>query len=59
MWMRNPTVRTLALFLAPALLAARVILAIWLPGGLRTLRSRRVDAGPGRRGGTRPSAPAA
>ena len=33
-WMRDPRVRIAALFLAPALLALRVLLRIWLPGGL-------------------------
>ena len=39
LWMRDPRLHGLALFLAPALLALRIILRIWLPGGRRTLRS--------------------
>ena len=45
-WMRDPKVRLLALFLAPALLAARMLLRIWLPGGLlRRCRPARRSAG--------------
>ena len=40
MTMRDPKLRLLALFLAPALLVARLLLRIWLPAGLR-LRLRR------------------
>ena len=32
--MRDPRVRMLALFLAPTLLALRMLVRIWLPGGL-------------------------
>lgn len=39
--MRDPHVRLLALFLAPALLVLRLLLRIWLPGGLRLRRLRR------------------
>ena len=41
MEMRDPRIRLVALFLAPTLLAARLLLRIWLPGGLGALRSRR------------------
>lgn len=40
-WMRDPMIRLLALFLAPALLAARMLFRIWFPGGLRGIRDRR------------------
>ncbi len=38
LWMRDPRLRLLALFLAPTLLAMRLLLRIWLPGGLGDLR---------------------
>ncbi len=38
LWMRDPRLRLLALFLAPTLLAMRLLLRIWLPGGLSDLR---------------------
>ena len=34
LWMRDPRIRMLALFLAPTLLALRMLVRIWLPGGL-------------------------
>lgn len=37
LWMRDPRIRLAALFLSPALLAVRMLLRIWLPGGLRDL----------------------
>lgn len=37
LWMRDPHIRLAALFVAPALLAVRTLLRIWLPGGLREL----------------------
>lgn len=48
--MRDPRIRLLALFVAPALLVLLVLLQIWLPGGLRLrarlhLRRARHDAG--------------
>jgi signal peptidase I len=39
--MRDPRIRLLALFLAPALLASRLLLQIWLPGRRRAASSRR------------------
>ena len=41
LWMRDPRLRLLALFLAPTLLAMRLLLRIWLPGGLGDLRPGR------------------
>ena len=38
--MRDPKIRLLALFLAPALLVSRLLVRIWLPGGVR-VRLRR------------------
>ena len=40
LWMRDPRARLMALFLAPALLAGRTLLGIWVPGGLRGLRRK-------------------
>ena len=39
--MREPKIRLLALFLAPALLVSRMLLGIWFPGGLRLPRPHR------------------
>ncbi len=36
LWMRDPRIRMLSLFLAPTLLALRMLVRIWLPGGLLT-----------------------
>lgn len=53
LWMRDPRLRLLSLFLAPTLLAVRLLLRIWLPGGLGDLLPRRDGSKPhrpGRRG---------
>ena len=39
--MRDPKIRLLALFLAPALLVLRLLLGIWLPGRLHVSRPHR------------------
>ena len=57
-WMRDPMVRLLTLFLAPGLLALRVLLAIWLPGGLRPLRGASRARARGSYADDSPSAPA-
>ena len=39
--MRNPLIRLLALFLAPALIVLRLLVRIWLPAGVRLRRPHR------------------